>query len=285
MTKSNGTATRLGTFLDSHRPYWWPCGLLILVFYASASAQIACVNCTPDPTRGGGQPDLTDERLHQDVVPQSTLLRQELVTSNALRAPEKAQRAVQKAARAIQDNQSSVAERELSRALQLYPDYALALTLRALMNMAQKPSDATADLDHAIRVDPSYGLPYAMLASIYNDVERFDDALPLVLRAVHFLPSAWQVHFELARTLFGRRQTEEALKEVTGAIQRVASDQTASHEGRAALHFLRGRILIDQHEFAAAKLEFQMTVSEEPQGTFGQKSSQIIAKLESVANP
>jgi tetratricopeptide (TPR) repeat protein len=284
MTRSNGTATRLDKFLSSDRPYWWSCGLLIVVFYASASAQIPCVNCFPDAL-DGGQQDITSEKRRQNVVPQNTGLEQELVTVNALRAPEKAQRAVQKAAKAIHDNQSDIAETELSRALQIYPDYSLALSLRALVNMNKNPSGATADLDRAIRVDPSFGLPYVMLASVYNDIERYDDASPLILRAVQLLPSAWQVRFELARTLFGRNQTAEALKEVTSAIQRVASDATATHKGRASLHFLRGRILVHQHEFAAAKLEFQMTVSEEPQGFFGQKSNEILANLESVANP
>src|SRR5689334_11149610 len=75
------------------------------------------------------------EKRHSDVTRPKGAFGQQLVTANALRAPEKAQRAVEKATAAIISHRPEEAEKQLSRALELYPDYAKALTLRAIWKM------------------------------------------------------------------------------------------------------------------------------------------------------
>jgi tetratricopeptide (TPR) repeat protein len=217
------------------------------------------------------------------VAQPTKILGQQLVTLNQLRAPEKARSAIQKAAKAIRDNHTDEAAKQIARALQAYPDYALAFTIRALTKLSTQPSDAAADLQRAIRLDSSAGLPYAILASGYNDAGRYQDALPLALRAVQLLPAAWQTHFEMARTLIGRKQTGEALKEVTNAIRLSSTDATASTESRAALHFCRGRVLVDLQEFADARREFEIAQKVDPQSSFGQSASQILARLDTAA--
>jgi len=202
-------------------------------------------------------------------------------TANALRAPESAQRAVEKAVKAMANNDSEEAVRQLSRALTIYPDYAKALTLRAIWNMTTHRSDPIADLERAIRLDPGYGVAYAVLASVDNDSLRYDEALEVIGRAVQLLPSSWAVHYEMARTLCGKHRNLEALREVTDAIQRIASDPTAQAHSRATLHYLRGRLLMDQQEFRNAKVEFELVLSEEPQGGLTVSTTQNLARLES----
>ena len=206
------------------------------------------------------------------------------MTANALRAPAKAQAAVQKAMVAFNKHQQSEAEKQVSRALEIYPDYAVALTLRAYLKAATQPSDAVADLEKAIRVDPSYAPANALLASFYNDYQRYDDASPLIQRALQLLPSKWQVHFEMARTLFGKHRSTEALAEVNDAITLIRASAVASPESRAYVHFLRGQILMDQHELEGARQEFELTLKEEPQGAFAHDSNEILARFQSAGN-
>jgi tetratricopeptide (TPR) repeat protein len=247
-------------------------------------SQVQIENRLPDP--------IPSEERRSDVVWDTTpthvaqptkILGEQLVSPNQLRAPEKARSAIQKAARAIRDNHTDEAAKQIARALEAYPDYALAFTIRALTKLSTQPSDAVADLERAIRLDPSSGLPYAILASRYNDASRYQDALPLALRAMQLLPAAWQTHFEMARTSFGRKQTGEALKEVTDAIRLASSDATASSESRAALHFCRGRVLVDLHEFAEARREFEIALKADPQSSFGQSAGQLLARLDAAA--
>lgn len=224
--------------------------------------------------------DLIENR-HSDVTPPEEGFGQQLVTANALRAPTKAQKAFEKAVAAIRNNQPDEAEKQLSRALELYPDYGKALTLRAISKMTTDPSDSIKDLQRAIQVDPQYGVAYAVLASIYNNSQRYDDALFVILRASQLLPAAWPLHYEMARTLLGQHQGKEALREITEAIRGMSVDMGANHASRATVHYLCGLILKDQHELAAAKLEFELTLKEEPAGTLAKTSHQLITQLES----
>jgi tetratricopeptide (TPR) repeat protein len=221
------------------------------------------------------------EKRHSDVTRPVGAFGQPLVTANALRAPEKARKAVEKATAALINHRPEEAGRQLSRALELYPNYAQALTLRAIWKMPTDPSDSISDLQHAIQVDPQYGLAYAVLAAIYNDSGRYDDASPVILRASQLLPAAWQVHYEMARTRFGQHRGSEALREITEARRGMSADTGVSSGSCASVHYLRGVILMNQHELAEARLEFEQTVKEEPAGTLAKTSHQLIAQLES----
>jgi tetratricopeptide (TPR) repeat protein len=201
-----------------------------------------------------------------------------------LRAPAKAQRALEKAAAAIKNEQTKEAEKQLARALELYPDYAVALMLRALWKMNANRSDSIKDLERAIRVDPQYGVPYAVLASIYNDDQRYDHAMPLIQRALQLLPAAWPLHYEMARALCGAHQSFEALREVTEAERRMSADKEAHANSIAAVHYLRGILLVDQHELAEATREFGVSINTQPQGPLAAISTRIVARLESGAN-
>lgn len=257
---------------------WLLLGLLVLVFCAGAEAQDPFPpDHTPDEQLG-----LTQDR--RPLPPQNAIPGEQVVTANELRAPARAQAATQKALTAFKNHRQNEAERHISRALEIYPDYAVALTLRALMKVNTQPSDAVADLEHAIRADPSYGPANALLASMYNDRRQFDNAAPLVQQALRVLPSRWQVHFEMARTLFGRHRSTEALAQVTDAVRLIRAGAIASPEARSSVHFLRGEILVDQRDFEAAKQEFELTLKEEPQGIYARDSNQILARLQSLEN-
>ena len=222
------------------------------------------------------------EKRHSDITRPEGAFGQLLVTANMLRAPGKAQRAVEKAWEAIKNNRPEEAEKQLARALELYPDYAKALTLRVTWKMTTGASDSISDLQHAIKVDPQYGLAYAVLAAIYNDSRRYDDASPVILRASQLLPAAWQVHYEMARTRFGQHRGKEAFQEITEATRGMSADTGVSPGSRATVHYLRGVILMNQHELAEARLEFELSVKEEPAGTLAKTSHQLITQLESV---
>lgn len=239
-------------------------------------SQTLPANRLPDPIS-----ERTSSDVAWDMAPHRAQPGQQLVTANALRAPDKARKAFQKASKAMLANQMDEAAKQVALALECYPDYAQALTLRGLINFSTARMLAIEDLKQAIRLDPSYGLPYAILASSYNDLESYDDAFPVISRALQLLPTVWQVHFEMARSLWGRHESADALKEIGNAM-RLSTTLTTTPESRAALHFWRGRILIDQHDFTSAKLEFQHALGEDPNGVFAPSSSLLVSRLEAL---
>jgi len=205
----------------------------------------------------------------------------QLITPNALRAPAKAQRAVEKAAAAMKSKQAKEAEEQLARALELYPDYAVALTLRAIGKKNADRSESIKDLERAIHVDPQYGVSYAILASIYNDDQRYDDAIAVIQRALQLLPAAWPVHYEMARALGGTYRSVEALREVTEAERRMSADRDAHANSVAAVHYLHAILLVDQHEFAEATREFEISINSQPQGPLAALSTRMLGRIES----
>jgi hypothetical protein len=119
---------------------------------------------------------------------------------------------------------------------------------------------------------------------MYNDDERYDDTIPLIQRAMQLLPAAWPVHYEMARALCGNHQSPAALLEVTEAERRVSEDKEAHASSIAAVHYLRGILLVDLHEFVEATREFGMSINTQPQGPLAAISTRIVARLESGAN-
>src|SRR5689334_5790138 len=106
------------------------------------------------------------ENRHPDITLAERAFGRQLVTVNSLRAPAKAEEAVENAMKAMAHDRPKEAENQLAYALDLYPEYAKALTLRAIWEKANQPDRAITDLQRAIRLDPAYGLPHAVLASI-----------------------------------------------------------------------------------------------------------------------
>jgi hypothetical protein len=98
---------------------------------------------------------------------------------------------------------------------------------------------------------------------------------------VQLLPAAWQIHYEMARALCGKHRSVEALREVTDAVRRMSADKGVTPQSKAAVHYLRGALLLDRNEFADARREFQMAIKAEPQGPIAATSNRIVARLES----
>jgi tetratricopeptide (TPR) repeat protein len=126
---------------------------------------------------------------------------------------------------------------------------------------------------------PGYGLSYLVLASLYNDAGRIDDALAVLPIAIRLLPSAWQSHFEMARALTGKKDYPTALREVTEALR--LTPRSVSPQTQALAHYLRARILWKLTEFSGAKEEFEQTLKKDPDGELGVRSRRALEFFQS----
>jgi tetratricopeptide (TPR) repeat protein len=150
-----------------------------------------------------------------DTVPSTS---EGTVSIAAFRVPGKARKAYEKAAGAMAKGKFDEVDKYVGEALAIYPDYAEALTLRAIRELdKQKIEAAIDDLDHAIKVDASLARAHLVLASAFNIQKRFDDAIRILTRASSLAPNAWQGYYEMAKAYFGKEKFEDALRWINRA--------------------------------------------------------------------
>jgi len=203
---------------------------------------------------------------------------QPVVTLHQLRAPCKARTEIENAKKAYARKDVAGAYRHLSQALQDYPHYSVALTVRAILELSDRQVEsAAADLQGAIDSDPEYGMPYVLLGSLRNDSRRYDEALLVLGRADQLLPTAWQTHFETARALAGNQDYEGALREVTRALRRIPGAESA--ENLALVHLWRASVLLQLKDLPAAGSEYEATLRVAPSGEFATYSRDALAQL------
>jgi tetratricopeptide (TPR) repeat protein len=163
--------------------------------------------------------------------------------------------------------------------LDVHPSYAQTLIRRGVLDLnSGRVAEGLKSLDEAVRVAPEYGLSRLVLASFYNDLHRYGEALALMSKAPPVLPQLWQSHFQTARALYGTEDYAGALREVTEAL-RLTSDQ-ATADDRAFLHYLRAGLLLQTGNSAGAKEEFELTLKEDPEGDLGSSSRDVLDTLE-----
>ncbi|HET9183012.1 MAG TPA: carboxypeptidase regulatory-like domain-containing protein [Candidatus Angelobacter sp.] len=150
--------------------------------------------------------------------------------------PEKARNEFQKAQQASAKLKLADARKHVGRALELDPNYADALTLRAILNLSTNIQGAVADLQKAIQSDGNYALAYTVLGSALNMQAKFDQALHTLERGESLAPDSWQTYFEMARSYVGKSDYQSALRAVDRAQSLISGEYPAILLIRAEAH-------------------------------------------------
>jgi predicted Zn-dependent protease len=182
--------------------------------------------------------------------------------------PEKARNEFQKAEEASAKANVEEARKRLARALEIYPNYAAALTLRAVMNLSSDTGAAVTDLEKAIQCDGNYALAYTVLGSALNGQGKFDQALQSLQRGEALAPDSWQTYFELARAYLGKAQYDTALRELGKAQSLLPAEYPIIGLVRAQAH-------LGLKQYQNAVSELQAYLEKEPTGA----NSRIAQKL------
>ncbi len=199
---------------------------------------------------------------------------QSSVSVAQLKTPEKARRLMDKARDAFNKNRTPEVTKYLDAALAVAPDYADALTTRAILKMDSRQEDsAVEDLDHAIKADPGYGPAYLVMGALFNQRGRFDDALRSLDRDATFEPRSWQCAYEMAKAWLGKHDYEHALQQLKRA------ESLGGVKMLGAIHILRGYALLGQRHFEQANREFEAYLSSEPRGEMVGRIRVVLAQV------
>ncbi len=189
------------------------------------------------------------------------------------KVPQKAREAYHKAEEALSKNHSDEVNKELGKALAIYPDYADALTLRGVMSLdALHPDAAVSDFDHAIKSDPSYSLAYTAMSAALNQLHKFDEALRSADRAITLSPSSWQSYFEMAKAYIGKADYQHALQQLSKAQSFMPKDY-------APLHLVRAHVMLALKNYTEGLAELQQFLTLAPQDPNAGAARETVGKL------
>lgn len=174
------------------------------------------------------------------------------------KVPKKARDAFKKAESALSERKTDEAHKHLAKALEIYPDFAEALTMRGIMNLEAKNHEAAiADFDHAIKSDPGYAMSFVAMGAAYNLTQRFDDALRVLERGIAMSPQSWQAYFEVSKAQVGKSNYEAAI--------RAADKAQVLSDGRYPLvHLVKAHAMLALKQYDSAMGELQAFLDQDP---------------------
>src|SRR5215467_10910151 len=121
------------------------------------------------------------------------------------KVPGKAREEYRKARDAMEKGKDEDARKHLAKSLEIYPKYADALTLRAVLALNQHDAPAAlADLDQAVKADSNFAMAYMVMGSALNMQGKFDEALRALERGEAIAPDYWQGHFEMGKSFIAK---------------------------------------------------------------------------------
>lgn len=213
------------------------------------------------------------QRVQMDTMPSAVNLRLPIqrtpsdgnpgnsVSVAQYKVPAKAREELKNAREATAKGKNSEAEKHLAKALEIYPKYADALALSAILKLdTNDQTGAVADLQQAIQDDENCALAYIVMGAVLNREEKFDDAIRTLQRGEALSPDSWQVYFELGRALNAKGQYEPALRQLEKAQALVPRDYPL-------IHLVKARAMMGLNNYSGEMAELQQYLDKEPQGT------------------
>lgn len=193
------------------------------------------------------------------------------------RVPAKAREELKSAREATAKGRNADAEKHLAKALDIYPKYADALALRAILKMDTNDREgALADLQEAIQDDESCALAYIVMGAVFNTQQKFDDAIRTLERGEALAPDSWQAYFEMGKALTGKAQYEPALRQLEKAQALVPTDYPS-------IHLMKARAMMGLNNYSGEMAELQQYLDKEPQGTHSEQARRMMDQARSFA--
>jgi tetratricopeptide (TPR) repeat protein len=190
------------------------------------------------------------------------------------KVPGKARDEYRKAREAMEKEKLEDAGKHLARALEICPNYADALTLRAVLELNQhNPSSAMADLDNAVKADANYAMAYMVMGSALNMQSKFDEAIRALQRGESLAPNYWQAHFEMGKAYIGKGDYPAALSQLQRA-------QAMTSQEYPLIYLLEAHALLAMKQYPEAMTALQSYLQKEPPGPNRAEAEKMLEKAQ-----
>jgi tetratricopeptide (TPR) repeat protein len=201
------------------------------------------------------------------------------VSMTALRAPEDARKAYEKGVAAATDKKWPKAQKELERAVSIYPEYAQAWTdLGEVLLQQSKDAEARGAFEKALQAEPKYIRPYVYMSRMDLAEKKPEAALALTNKAIEQNPIEFPtIFFYNAVANYTLHHFDEAEKSVRRAIE-----LDANGEIPRTRHLL-GILLAMKGDRTGALQSFNKYLEMAPKAPDAPEVKQRIAQIEASA--
>lgn len=188
--------------------------------------------------------------------------------------PGKARDEYRKAHDQLERGKLDEAAKHLGKALEICPNYADALTLRAVLELDQQnTTGAIADLDKAVQADGNYAMAYMVMGSALNMQAKYDEAIHALERGEALAPSYWQAHFEMGKAYIGKSDYPSALRH----LERAQSMAPAEY---ALIYLLEAHALLAMKQYPEAMAALQSYLQKDPKGSNSAEAQKMLEKAQ-----
>ena len=202
-----------------------------------------------------------------------------MVTAASLEVPAKARKEFEKGGEALEKGNLAEAEKELRKAIDLYPKFAEAwLRLGDLEQQRKNAEGASQDYQEAINADPKFPLPYLRMAFLCAVAHDWEQTLKLTERLISLDP----VSFSLA--YYYNAVAEFNLKHMAkaeGSALRAETLDKAHSEPRVEL--LLASIYNAKEAYSSAADHYRAYLKLVPAGPLTERVKTDLAKTEELA--
>jgi tetratricopeptide (TPR) repeat protein len=227
-----------------------------------------------------GQDDFGQIRVGTIVLKRLSNVAGSTISMTSLSASKEARQAFERARKARSENKLEQAEKELYKAVELYPNYAAAWALLGEMHtIANRLEEAVKEYTRATACDPQFVTPYFGLAIIAVNQARWQDAANFSDQAIRLngyaYPTAYfysaLAHFELKNFEIAERNGRKF--------------QTLDNEHRhPQVALLLSQILADRQDYAGAVQQLRTYLALAPTAANAELVRAHIARLENLAS-
>jgi len=175
------------------------------------------------------------------------------VSVTSMTAPKEATRAFEKAQKAREQEKTAEAEKELNKAVQIYPQFAAAWTLLGDIHRQHEQFDeARAEYEKAIAADPQYVNPAYGLASIAMQQKKWDEAAQLTDQVLKMNAAAYPLAYFFQGVANYNQKKYDAAEESARKFK--ALDTQHNHPD---VYLLLSNILTRKQDYAGAAQEIR----------------------------
>jgi len=190
------------------------------------------------------------------------------------KVPGKARDEYRKARDGMEKGKLEEAGNRLEKALEIFPNYADALTLRAILKLNQKNAEsAMADLDRAVKADANYAMAYMVMGSALNMQSKFDEAIRALQRGQSLAPNYWQAYFEMGKAFIGKADYPAALRQ----LERAQSTAPAEYP---LIYLLQAHALLAMKQYPEAMTALQAYLQKDPKGPNSAEAQKMLEKAQ-----
>ena len=197
------------------------------------------------------------------------------VSLKTLAAPKDARKAYEKAGKELQKEKPnfSKASKELTKAVEIYPEFASAWYFLGKVRLAQQDRPAASEaFKEAKTADSEYANPYLSLALMALEEERWKEASDLSNQVLELNPRLTEAHYynALANSSLGRFNVAEE-----SAL--VVLDRNKA-ENYPLIYYVLGLAESQKGNFPSAAARYRSLLEIRPEGSFSGKLKQQLAQ-------